>query len=139
MGLHRLFRAMDASASALGAEQLRMTASAENMAHAGSTAKLADGKPYQRQRVHFQAELDRQGRQTGRVEAELVASPRYRHYHDPNHPDADPETGMVVVPDIDPVLEFTDMLTASRSYEANVNMVRGLMKMHEQALRLAEG
>jgi flagellar basal-body rod protein FlgC len=138
MPLHSVFRAMDASASALNAERLRMTAAAENMAHSGDTTKGADGLPYARQRVHFQTVLDGRGQSTGAVEAEVVESARYRQFYDPDHPDADPDTGIVVESDIDPILEFTDLMMASRAYEANVNMVRGLVRLHEQALRLGE-
>lgn len=133
-----LFRGVDASASALGAEQLRMTVAAENLAHAGDTAKLANGLPYARQRVRFEAVLDRQGAPTGKVQTEVVTSPRYLQRYDPSHPDADPATGMVKEPDIDPVLELTDLLVASKAYEANANAARGLLRMHENALRLSE-
>jgi flagellar basal-body rod protein FlgC len=133
-----LFRGVDASASALTAEQLRMTVASENIAHAGDTRKLANGLPYARQRVSFATELDQQGAATGRVDANVVQSPRYTQRYDPGHPDADPATGMVKEPDIDPVLELTDLLVASKAYEANANTAKGLLKMHETALRLAD-
>lgn len=133
-----LFRGVDASASALSAEQLRMTVAAENLAHAGDTAKGADGLPYARQRVRFETVLNARGAATGQVAAEVVTSPRYLQRYDPNHPDADPATGMVKEPDIDPVLELTDLLVASKAYEANTNAARGLLRMHENALRLSD-
>lgn len=139
MPVHGLFRGVDASASALSAEGLRMTVAAENLAHAGDTAKLADGLPYARQRVHFQTVLDQHGQGTGEVQAEVQRSPRYTQRYEPGHPDADPVTGMVKEPDIDPVLELTDLLVASKAYEANSNAARGLLRMHENALRLSEG
>jgi flagellar basal-body rod protein FlgC len=133
-----LFRGVDSSASALSAEQLRMTVAAENLAHAGDTAKGADGQPYARQRVRFETVLNERGAPTGQVAAEVVSSPRYLQRYDPSHPDADPATGMVKEPDIDPVLELTDLLVASKAYEANANAARGLLRMHENALRLSE-
>jgi flagellar basal-body rod protein FlgC len=139
MPVNGLFRGVDASASALSAEQLRMTVAAENLAHAGDTTKLADGLPYARQRVRFETVLDRQGNSTGQVQAEVVRSPRYLQRYDPSHPDADPATGMVKEPDVDPVLELTDLLVASKAYESNANAARGLLRMHETALRLSEG
>ncbi len=138
MPVRGIFGGVDASASALSAERLRMTVSAENLAHAGDTAKQADGMPYARQRVHFSAVLDRQGTATGRVEAEVLRSPRYLQRYDPGHPDADPATGMVVEPDIDPVLELTDLLVASKAYESNANAAKSLLRMHESALRLGD-
>ncbi len=134
-----LFRGVDASSSALSAEQLRMTVAAENLAHAGDTAKLANGLPYARQRVRFETVLNQHGQSTGEVRTQVVTSPRYVQRYDPSHPDADPATGMVKEPDIDPVLELTDLLVASKAYEANANAARGLMRMNENALRLSEG
>jgi len=132
-----LFAGFDASSSAMSAERLRMTVSAENLANAGSTRKLADGLPYARQRVVFRTQLDEAGKSTGKVEAEAVASPRYSTRFDPSHPDAD-DKGMVTQADIDPILEMVDLMTATRSYEANANAVRNVVKMHEAALRLGD-
>jgi flagellar basal-body rod protein FlgC len=133
-----LFRGVDASSSAMGAESLRMTVAAENLAHAGDTRKLANGLPYARQRVHFQTVLDQRGNSTGAVDAQVVQSPRYTQRYDPSHPDADPATGMVKEPDVDPVLELTDLLVASKAFETSANAARGLLHMHEAALRLSD-
>ena len=132
-----LFRGFDISASAMSAEKLRMTVAAENLANANSTRRLADGLPYARQRVVFRAELDRAGQPTGRVVSEVVASPRYIQHYDLLHLDAD-AAGMVTSSDIDPILEMVDLMTASKSYDANANASRGLLRMHESALRLGE-
>lgn len=139
MPLNGIFTGMAISQSALAAEGRRMTVSAENLAHAGSTQPLDNGLPYARQRVHFQEMMDAYGRPTGQVNAELVESPRYTTRYEPDHPHADPETGMVVESDIDPILELTDMMVAGRAYEANANAVRGFLRMHETALRMGEG
>jgi flagellar basal-body rod protein FlgC len=133
-----LFRGVDIASTAMGAERTRMDISAENLAHAGATRKLANGLPYARQRVRFDEVLDAAGRQTGQVAAEVVASPRYTQRHDPQHPDADPATGLVTQSDIDPVLELTDMIVAARALDANANAMRGQLRMHESALRIAE-
>ena len=133
-----LFGGFDVSASAMSAERLRMTVASENLAHAQSTEPLVDGKPYARQRVVFQALLDERGQHNGGVGAEVIDSPRYEQRFAPDHPHADPATGMVTMSDIDPVLELTDLMVAGKAYEANANAARGLMRMHEQALRLGE-
>ena len=133
-----LFRGVDASSSAMGAESLRMSIAAENLAHAGDSRKLANGLPYARQRVHFQTVLDQHGASTGQVDAEVVKSPHYTQRYDPSHPDADPATGMVKEPDIDPVLELTDLMVASKAFDANANAARGLLHMHETALHLSD-
>lgn len=134
---HGLFAGFDASSSAMSAERLRMTVSAENLANAGSTRRLDDGMPYARQRVVFSSELDQAGQATGAVQAEVVKSPKYMQHYDPSHPDAD-ANGVVTQSDIDPVLEMVDLMTATRSYEANANAVRSVVKMHEAALRLGD-
>lgn len=137
LAMRGLFAGVDASASAMSAERLRMGVASENLAHANDTRPLADGKPYQRQRVIFEAELDAQGRQNGQVASQAVASPKYQTRYDPTHPHADAQ-GMVTTPDISPILELTDLLTASKAYDANANAARGLLRMHENALRLGQ-
>jgi flagellar basal-body rod protein FlgC len=132
-----LFGGVDAAGSAMSAERLRMNIAAENLAHANDTRKLANGLPYERQRVQFQSVLDSQQRLTGEVDGTVVKSPKYEKHYDPSHPDAD-GNGMVTVPEISPILELTDLLTASKSYDANANAARGLLKMHEAALRLGQ-
>lgn len=133
-----LFASTDIAASAMSAERLRMTVASENLAHAGDTRALANGLPYARQRVVFSTVLDQAGRNTGEVTAETIASPRYAQRHDPSHPHADPETGIVTEADIDPILELTDLMVATRAYDANANAARGLLRLHESALRIAE-
>ncbi len=132
-----LFQGVDIASSAMSAERLRMLAATENLAHANDTKPLQNGLPYQRQRVVFQGVLNDAQQRTGEVDAQVVASPKYERRYDPTHPHADAH-GMVTVPDISPVLELTDLLTASKSYEANANAARGLLKMHETALRIAQ-
>jgi flagellar basal-body rod protein FlgC len=121
----------------MSAERLRMTVAAQNLANANSTHRLADGLPYARQRVVFATVLNDVGQPTGAVDAQAVASPKYASRYDPSHPDADPN-GIVTSADIDPVLEMVDLMTASKSYEANANAVRGAVRMHEAALRLGD-
>jgi flagellar basal-body rod protein FlgC len=130
-----LFSGVDASASAMGAENARMTAAAENLAHAGSTERLANGLPYARQRVQFRTVLDAQGNRTGKIDAQIVHEGKYATRYDPSHPNAD-ANGNVLEPRIDPILELTDLMVAGKAYDANVNAAKGLMKMHESALKL---
>jgi len=137
LSMRGLFAGVDASASAMGGERLRMTVASENLAHANDTRRLADGNPYARQRVTFEAALNDQGQATGEVASEVISSPKYQTHYDPSHPHADAQ-GMVMTPDISPILELTDLLTASKAYDANANAARGLIRMHENALRLGQ-
>lgn len=134
---NELFSGFDISASAMSAERLRMSVAAENLANAGSTRKVENGMPYARQRVVFRNELDQAGKVTGQVAGEVIQSPKYDHHHDPSHPDAD-ASGEVYQADIDPILEMVDLMTASKSYEANANASRGFITMHQAALRLGD-
>jgi flagellar basal-body rod protein FlgC len=131
-----LFFGTDISASAMSAERLRMTVATENLAHAGDSRPAGEGLPYERQRVVFQTVLDQHGRM-GQVGTEVVASPRYIQRYEPGHPHADAD-GMVTQTDVDPVLELTDLMIASRAYDANANAARGLIRMHESALRIGD-
>lgn len=136
MTTNGLFSGVNAAASGMSAERLRMTVATENLAHAGDTKRLANGLPYARQRVTFQNLLDDHGQETGLVTAKVITSPAYERRIDPTHPDADKD-GVVHTPDISPILEMVDLLTASKAYEANANAARGLMRMNESALRIA--
>jgi flagellar basal-body rod protein FlgC len=133
-----LLRSLDIAASAMSAERLRMTVASENLANAGDTSAPGQGLPYARQRVLFTHVMDQHGKQTGEIAAQSVDSPRYTQRHDPSHPHADPATGMVTMSDIDPILELTDLLVASRAYDANANAARGLIRLAESALRMNE-
>ena len=56
--------------------------------------------------------------------------------YDPGHPDADPETGLVAMPNVNLVEEMVDMITASRSYEANVTAMSSTKSMALKALEI---
>ena len=133
MGDSSLWRALQVSASGMSAERMRMHTVAENIANADSTRPLENGLPYARQRVVFRTVLDEAGRNAG-VQAQVIESPKYAAKHDPDHPDADPVSGLVTRADIDPVLELTDMMVATRAYQANANAARGLVRMYETTI-----
>jgi flagellar basal-body rod protein FlgC len=133
------------SASALTAQRLRMDVIASNVANA-ETTRTEEGGPYQRQQVFFVADppgetpagtVARVG-QGVRVDAILTDdSPGHRVY-DPSHPDAD-EDGFVTYPNVNMVTEMTDMLSATRSYEANVTVLNSLKNMALRALEIGKG
>ena len=62
-------------------------------------------------------------------------SSEFRVVHDPGHPDAD-EQGYVLMPNVNPITEMVDMITASRSYEANVSAVQMAKDMFNDALKI---
>ncbi len=148
-----LFDALSISASGLSAERLRMDVTAENLANAQST-QGADGQPYRRKEVVLQATGGPGGFQAvlagamgadgpgsdetpggvqvaGIVEDETPG----RRVYDPGHPDADAQ-GYVTLPNVDSVTEMVDLISASRSYEANVTAMQTAKQMFTKTLEL---
>ncbi|QEG23374.1 flagellar basal body rod protein FlgC [Mariniblastus fucicola] len=139
-----LFSAMDISASGLAAERLRMETTANNIANANTT-KTENGDPYRRKSVVFSSELQKEGRYTlasGFAGVEVVGiesdDTAFPMVHNPGHPHAD-EDGMVRMPNVKIPTEMVDMITASRSYEANLSSITMFQEMVEQSLRLLQG
>jgi len=88
------------------------------------------------------AHLGEGGRSTvlggGGVTSEVAVafdSSEFRVVHDPGHPDAD-EQGYVLMPNVNPITEMVDMITASRAYEANVSAVQTAKDMFNDALKI---
>lgn len=138
------FSAMDISASGLMAERLRMETTANNIANANST-KTENGDPYRRKTVVFSSEVDRiAGRPTSNhltgvqvVGIETDPS-EFPVIHDPFHPHADKD-GFVRLPNVQIPNEMIDLITASRSYEANLKSLSLFKEMIEQSLALLRG
>jgi flagellar basal-body rod protein FlgC len=140
-----LFGMLELSGSALGAERQRAEVVASNMANAQTTRTSAGG-PYRRQLVIFQAQrvprfsfalasLQRESASAVRVAA--VASdqrPPVMRF-EPGHPDANSQ-GYVAYPQVDPIEEMTDLLSAVRAYELNASAVQATKNMIAQSLDL---
>jgi len=140
-----LFGMLEVSGSALAAERWRAEVVSANMANA-ETTRTPQGGAYRRQLVVFRARpLARfpllltalhQGTQPG-VEVERVvadASPLPRRY-EPGHPDAD-AAGYVTYPNVNPVMEMTDLLSAVRAYQLNASAVQAAKNMIQQSLQI---
>lgn len=139
----RLFAGMAVSGSALTAERLRMDVIANNLANANST-RTAEGGPYRRQMAVL-APRAPQGA-TGvaaapagvRVVGVVHDSSPPRFTFDPGHPDAD-DAGMVAMPNVNPVTEMVDLISATRAYEANVTALNAFKSMAMKALEIGRG
>ena len=140
-----LFDAINTAASGLSAERLRMDVTAENLANA-QTTKGADGQPYRRKVVMLQedaqnsfgATLDgAMNRGGGGVKVARIAQDATpnRLVYDPGHPDADPR-GYVSMPNVQPVTEMVDLISASRAYEANVTVMQTAKQMFTKTLEI---
>jgi len=139
-------QSLDISASGLTAQRMRMDVISENIANANTT-RTAAGEPYRRKVVTL-------GERTGTSFAShlknaangivgggvVVASLEYDtspfiQEHDPDHPDAD-ENGYVRYPNVDEARELIDMISATRSYEANVTALNATKSMAMKALEI---
>jgi flagellar basal-body rod protein FlgC len=133
--------ALAISASGLAAQRARLTAVAENLANA-STTRTAEGGPYRRRVARIETEapafatlLAGQAAPRG-VRATIVTEQEPgRRVYLPTHPDADP-TGYVEMPNVDPIAEMTDLISATRAYEANVSAIQAHKAMAHKALEL---
>lgn len=137
------------SASALTAQRLRMDIISSNIANAETTrASVVDGKavPYRRklavlettQPDSFSNILNSQmggGSEGVKVKAIIDDSSPLKPVYNPSHPDAD-VNGYVYMPNVDVTKEMVDMLSASRSYEANVTMLNASKSMVVKALEI---
>jgi flagellar basal-body rod protein FlgC len=140
-----LFDAIDTAASGLSAERMRMDVTAENLANA-QTTRGADGQPYRRKVVTleqagggFGASLNGALKGGGgggagvRVAGISADATPNRLVYDPGHPDADAR-GYVSMPNVQPVTEMVDLISASRGYEANVTVMQTAKQMFAKTL-----
>jgi len=142
-----LFDAIDVAGTGLSAQRLQMDVTAGNLANA-ETTRGANGQPYQRREVVLQEA--RQGASFGSLlagasaaspaagvqVAAIVADPSPpRRVYDPGHPDADAQ-GYVSLPNVNPVNEMVDLISASRSYEADVTAMQAAKTDFTQTLGL---
>ena len=108
--------------SAMAAQSQRMNVTASNMANADSVAG-PDGQPYRARQVVFQVDADAQADIGGVRVASVVEDPSpLRTVYDPKNPHANAE-GYVSLPNVNVVEEMTNMISASRSYQANVEVL----------------
>ena len=132
-----LFSSMRISGSALTAQRLRMDVIAGNIANAETTRTNGQRQPFERQQVVFQP-LPETGAVGGGLQVAAIVrdqSPA-RQVYEPAHPDADPQTGMVAYPNVDTTTEMTDLLSASRAYEANVTVLNAVKQMAQRSIDL---
>lgn len=147
-----IFSSLRTAASGLTAQRLRLDVIANNIANSNTT-RTEDGGPYQRQQVVFRPResaptfriplptpvaarrgVDIESNMSGLQVTEIVhdQTPGSRVYR-PSHPDAD-EDGYVTYPNVNVATEMTDMLSATRSYEANVTVINAIKSMALRAL-----
>jgi flagellar basal-body rod protein FlgC len=132
-----MFQALRIAASGMAAERLRLDVTSANLANANTTRGV-NGQPYQRQEVVLQAAGGQsfdsvlQGVQV----AGIVNDPSPgRRVYDPGHPDADPQ-GYVTLPNVNSVTEMTDLITETRSYQANTQALQMAKSLYTKTLEV---
>lgn len=137
-----LFKGLNISASGLTAQRLRMDVISNNIANVNTT-RSEDGKPYKRQMPVFASRLKEEiGKVNSNGEGNGVEVKEIRESdappkltYNPNHPDAN-QAGYVAMPNINIVSEMTDMISATRAYEANVTALNSVKSMAASALKI---
>jgi len=150
-----MFDSFNVASTGLTAQRLRMDLISNNIANA-TTTRTPEGGAYQRKRAIFAPVNVRpfyksplvpgrmehghgQGVRVLKIENDKAP---FRLVYDPHHPDAiatGPKKGYVEMPNVNVVTEMTDMISASRSYEANIMMVNNAKSMFNKALELGRG
>jgi len=129
-----IIRTMRISGSGLRTQGQRLRVIAQNIANANSIATDPNGKPYRRKVITFRNEFDKAlGLDTVRVHKVRPDMSEFGKRFDPNHPAADTD-GYVLTPNINTLVEMTDMREAQRSYEANLNVIKSSKKMLTNAI-----
>ena len=149
-----LFQPFDIAASGMTAQRFRMDVIAENIANI-STTRTEDGTPYRRKIVTFEEKQLKSGVPSFRhilkestaayngngVKVSKVSEDTDTDFimeYDPSHPDAD-ENGYVSYPNVNTVTEMTNLIDASRSYEANTTAFAAIKSMATSGISVGQG
>jgi flagellar basal-body rod protein FlgC len=146
-----IFNSINIAATGMSVQRLRSDVIADNMANA-STTRTDEGGPFRRSRVIMRPRVESPywrspflpetldngiGKGVRVAEVQKDYSTENKLVYDPTHPDAirtGPRAGYVEMPNVDIVTEMTDMISASRAYEANASIIVGSKAMFQRAL-----
>ncbi len=142
-----LMQAMKISGTALTAQRAKINVISENLANS-ETTRSENGGPYRRKMVvlseqpvePFKSVLEREQEQAVGVSvSEVVESQEdFALVYNPAHPDADPDTGYVAMPNVNILTEMADMMTAKRAYDASVTAMNNTKSMMLKALEIGK-
>lgn len=131
-----LFKTLHIAASGMRAQGTRLRVIAENVANAESLAQTPGGQPYRRKLVSFANAMDRElGAETVRVRKIMTDKSEFSRAYQPGHPAAD-DDGYVLRPNVNTLIEMTDMREAQRSYEANLKAIEASRSMLQKTLQI---
>jgi flagellar basal-body rod protein FlgC len=127
-------KSMQIAASGLRAQAGRMRIISENIANADSTPASSGADPYRRKVPSFTSSFDRElDAQTVNLGQVRTDSSQFRLKYEPGHPAAD-ANGNVKYPNVNALVEMTDMREAQRSYEANINVIGATRRMIQRTI-----
>ena len=129
----------DISASGLTAERQRLDIAAENLSNTNTTRTESGGTYRRKMVVHEEVpSLSRTASKGGVKVTEIIEDQRdLNPVYNPSHPDAN-EDGYVMMPNVDPVKETIDGMSATRSYEANITAFNAMKMMAQKALDIGK-
>ncbi|TCK97885.1 flagellar basal-body rod protein FlgC [Natranaerovirga hydrolytica] len=140
------FSSLNTSASGLTAQRLRMDTISQNIANVNTT-RTENGGPYRRKTVVFEennnnkfgdvlnAKMNGYSGSGVKITSIIEDTRPFEQVYDPTHPDAN-EEGYVLMPNVNVVEEMTNMISANRSYEANVTAINATQGMATKALEI---
>jgi flagellar basal-body rod protein FlgC len=127
-------KSLTVAASGLHAQLGRMRIITENIANADSTAQTPGGDPYRRRIVTFSSALDSAlGVNVVKLGAVQTDNSDFRIKHEPGNPAAD-ANGDVKYPNVNTLVELTDLRDAQRSYESNLNVITATRRMLQRTI-----
>ena len=131
-----IIRTMRMSGSGMRVQGQRLRVIAQNIANANSLPQEPNENPYRRKVMTFKNEFDRAtGLDTVRVKRVRPDMSDFGKRYEPNHPAADAD-GYVLTPNVNTIIELSDMREAQRSYEANMNVIKASKAMLNSAIEL---
>ena len=148
-----IFSSINIAATGLSAERVRLDVIADNMSNVNTT-RTTEGGPFRRSRVIMRPRVESpywrspflpesmdngigRGVRVAEIQKDYATENQLRW--DPTHPDAiksGPRQGYVELPNVDIVTEIVDLVSASRSYEANASIIEGSKAMFQKALEI---
>lgn len=130
-----IFSGMRICASGISSERLRMDVISSNIANMNTT-RTDEGGPYRRKVAIFKENYDKNLGMLGVKAVQIEEDDsEFRLEYNPTHPDAN-EEGYVEYPNVDILVEKTDLMTAQRAYEANVDALTAQKNMISKALEI---
>lgn len=131
-----IIKTMRISGAGMRVQGQRLRVIAQNIANANSLPQEPGKDPYRRKVVTFKNELDRAiGVKTVRLDKVQLDKSDFGKRYEPSHPAADVD-GYVLTPNVNPLVEMTDMREAQRSYEANLSVIKSSKAMLNQTIDL---